>query len=1274
MWGHAPQTDVKIKGMNGTLLKTAYRLIRTTRGRFFSLTAIVMIGVAFFVGVSASSLVMADSVQVYDDAMNLKDITIYSGYGFDEADIDSVRKMDGVIAAEGAQFTDAYGSDGQESVVTRIHSYRENAEINRFVLKEGRMPENDREALAEAGTDLIQGFALGSEISLSVPDGDLSDALHHTRFKVVGTIDTPVYLNETKENSTLSNQYIRTYLYVPESAFAYEDFYTELNVLLKDGKSYNEFSDSYFDYAARQKEKIEVLAETQADHRRDIIVKKAREEYDKGMQKYLDGRKEFEEKVADGEKELAVAEKKIIDGEKELRDGIQDLQAGRKELEEGKAQLEEGIVKLHDAMRLLEEGRIEGEKLLEEAREQIAEGWKTLQEGIKLFEEQKEIYLEQKEQLELALEMLNQPVIQPHDTIAQDIEILPEKVRELAVKFVALFDIDPETESIYDLTDAFRQKTADLAVMNEVIAEVRAQYAEDHPGEEIGTYGQLKELMGDKDPTFLKIEELLEDCEAADDTPLCEFEAAVDLTSCALAEGADIIEAIIRDAVLPDWITIRTAALFSEDILTLAEGLGLDESDTIGDLRTAVKEAVRMIDEGLAEGERQLREGLEELKDAERQLEDGERELAEKLAEGQAEIDDGWRQVEENRGKIIDGEAELKDAEGKIAEGRRELDKGRKELAEGRDELEEAKADGLKELSEAREDLDKADRDIRNLESGSWTVLDRSMHYASETYRETVNQMKAIAAIFPLFFLAVAALVCLTTMTRLLSEERTQIGVLQALGYSGTQCAMIYLLYAGMASLIGSIAGAALGLAVFPAVIYNTWRMMYILPGMVVRVPWLLVIASVLAFLVMMLGVTLYVISDDLKEMPSQLMRPKAPKLGRQTLLARIPFLWENLSFSSKVTVRNIVRYRQRMFMTVIGVAGCTALLLTGFGISDSINNMVGIQFNELVHYDGIAEIDSDHLSYAEIKEAERRTAELPGIENTVVAGVYSAKAMANGAEETVSAEVFMTKEDAAKIYTLRTRQGHQPLALDDDGVIINEKLAENMSLHVGDVLKLESRKGVVKECRVSAITEMYIRHRIMMTSAYYRKTFGTDMSENGIFIVAGENADLPEIRKQLGDMKEIVGMDFNDTILENFTNMVKNLDAVVLVLIFSSMALAFVVLGNLTNVNIAERQREIATIKVLGFRPREVENYIYKENNILVLFGAIAGIPLGMVLHRFIMGQVEMDYIMFGRSVNLLSIAEAVALTIVFGLLVNFFMRRRLLNIQMVESLKSVE
>ena len=1263
-----------MKVMNGTLLKTAYRLIRTTKGRFFSLTAIVMIGVAFFVGVSASSTVMADSVQVYDDTLNLKDITIYSEYGFDEEDIRAVRDMDGVIAAEGAQFTDAYGSDGQDSVVTRIHSYRDDAEINRFVLKEGRMPENDREALAEAGTDLIQGFALGSEIILSVPDGDLSDALHHTEFKVVGTIDTPVYLNETKENSTLSNQYIRTYLYVPESAFAYEDFYTEMNVLLRDGKSYREFSDAYFDYAAKQKEELETLAETQADHRRDVVVEEAREEYDEGMKEYLDGQKEFEEKIADGEQELADAEKKIADGEKELRDGIRELEDGRKELEDGRAQLEEGIAKLHDAERELEEGRIEGEELLEEARDKIDEGWKSLAEGYQEFKEQKTIYLEQKTQLEMALLGLNMPVIQPTDQIVQDIVFLPQEVQYLTMKFAALSLISPYTQNLTDLCGVFQAKCEDLAVMNGVIAEVKAQYAEEHPGEEIETYGQLKEAMGVKDPTFLMIEALIEGIELQEDTPIEAFEAAVEATSLMWQGAAVAVDAMIRDAFIPNWITIETISYFRPDILVLAEEMGLDKTNTIGGLRTAISFAIEAIDEGIAKGEKQIEDGIKQLKEAEKQLEEGEKELEEQLAEGQAKIDDGWREIEENRVKLADGEAELKEAEDKIADARRDLDKGRKELADGRIELEDARTDGLKELNEAKEELDKADQDIRNLESGSWTVLDRSMHYASETYRETIKQMQAIAAIFPLFFLAVAALVCLTTMTRLLSEERTQIGVLQALGYSGTQCAMIYLLYAGMASLIGSIVGAALGLAVFPAVIYNTWRMMYVLPGMVVRVPWLLVIASVLAFLAMMMGVTLYVISDDLKEMPSQLMRPKAPKLGRQTLLARIPFLWENLSFSSKVTIRNIVRYRQRMFMTVIGVAGCTALLLTGFGISDSINNMVGIQFNELIHYDGIAEIDSDHLSASEIRAAERKTAELPGIRDTVVAGVYSAKAMANGVEETVSAEVFTSKEDAARIYTLRTRIGHEPLALSDEGIIINEKLAENMSLHVGDTLKLESRKGVVKECTVAAITEMYIRHRIMMTSAYYRKTFGTEMSENGIFLVAEENADLPEIRRQLGDMEEIVGIDFNDTILENFTNMVKNLDAVVLVLILSSMALAFVVLGNLTNVNIAERQREIATIKVLGFRPREVENYIYKENNILVLFGSVIGIPLGMVLHRFIMGQVEMDYIMFGRSVNLLSIAEAVALTIVFGLLVNFFMRRRLWNIEMVESLKSVE
>ena len=1216
---------------NRSLLKLTLRLIKTTASRFFSLTAIVAIGVAFFVGVSSISRMMSDSVNDYMDRQNLKDITIYSNYGFDEEDVRAVNEMDCVKLAEASRFTDAYASDGTATRITRVHSYRKDRIINQFVLKEGRMPEKENEALAEAGTYVIQGFPIGAEVTLSRPENDLKEDLKITEFQIVGLIDTPVYLNMTKENSTLSNQLIGTYLYVQESVFARE-IDTELNVLIQNGHSYDEFSDAYFDYAASVREKIETLAKTQSDHRREEVVKDALGQYEEGLQKYQDGLQEYEEGIAEGER-------KIADGEKEIRDGWKKIEDGREQIRQAEQELEKA--------------GLEGEAQIQDAMNQINDGYDQLAEGERLYEEQAAKYNALKRQLQSAREMLNRPVITGREKLSELIDHLPQGMISLAKDIVRLFDIDPETADLSDLNQAFIRKTADIDVMNEVIDEKKKAYPESHEGKQIETYGELKKAMGDADPTFTRIEELLHDYELLDETPIERFEDAVSLTRLGLTEGSELLEYLMKTG-LPDSLTIEEASVFSEEILTLADSLGLKPSNTIGELKEAIDRSIREINEG-------LRDGLAQLEDARRQLEEAYR----KVLEGQAEL---YQKLEEGRQEIEKGRKELEEGIPKLEEAKAELEKGRREL-------EEKKADGKKELNDARAELDKAKQDIEDLETGSWIVLDRSKHYGSESYRETIHQMEAIAAIFPVFFLAVAALVCLTTMTRLLNEQRTQIGVLQAFGYSGMQCAMIYLTYAGLATLAGSLVGCTAGLASFPFIVYNTWKMMYALPSPVMKMPWTLVLSSIAAFFAMMEGVTGYVIHEDLREVPSQLLRPKAPGIGRQTLLARIPSVWNHLTFSWKVTIRNIFRYKQRMFMTILGVSGCTALMITGFGISDSINFMVDTHFGEIVTHDGSVSFDPD-LSATEQKRLEEKIAGLDGVSSIIEAGEYTAVVTGGSTdrEENVRVEIFADDHSARQAYVLRQRNDHAPIVLKDEGVIISEKLAELMRLSVGDEIQMESRKGVRKKVKISGITEMYIFHYLFMSEEYYRKVFGTDAGVNAVLVKTGSDADMDGLKSTLAEMEGVSGIEFHDHVVNTFRSMVSNIDAVAYILILSSMSLAFVVLSNLTNVNISERQREIATLKVLGFRKREVENYIFKENNLLVLGGSLLGIPLGRVLHRFIMGQVEMDYVMFGRSVSSLSVLKSVILTVVFGLIINFFMRPRLSSILMVESLKSVE
>ena len=1300
--------------LHRTLSKNILRLIRRTKGRFFAITAIVTLGVAFFVGVSATSLVMDTSVDRYMDDLSLKDITIYSNYGFDEADVEAVRNVEGVRYAEGAYFTDVTASYGNVSAVTRVHSYNENSKINRFVLKEGRMPENEYEALAEAGSDLMPGFPVGTVLEISMPDGTDNELLKAKRITVVGNADTPLYLNETKENSTLSNQYIRTFLYVKEEAFD-SDCWLEINVLSEDGEAFDAFSDEYFDYAEEIRIRIEDLSDTQQNVRYGRLKADAEKEYEDGMKEYMDGLEKFNTETADAEKKIADSEKQIQDGfdeiaaakktladsekltdqeyrknkkiiddafsqikdaEAEIASSEKELAAGEKQAEEAASHIDEinaGTALLKDAITLFEDvsAAVQGaESLLDLSEEEI----EALKEAAALISETDpetplSEFLEQYPQLKPAAEALG---LSGEDTVGDlvagmqellntdDAEITAEEMRE------AIEELDRQRNALIEEAEAL---AADEEAYNARIAEAEAQLkeldAQISALEEAGGLEAYAEQIAALRERISTAEDLLARLKEADpEMTVAEFRELYpeteDLPEMAwIPEDAAIAEAVllVNDRISADEQTVLKLIENRDTITQMAGDIDLTDPEAVIRVLKEKKEELEKNLSDIYEGKRKIEEGKRQLEDARRQTadakkqaEDGLKELESRIAAARASISDGWKAVRAN-------ERMLRDAQN-------ELEKGKQELAE-------AKAEGEAELEDARIRLAEAREEIDSLAAPEWTVLDRQSHYATVTYDATIDQMKAIGDIFPLFFILVAMLVCLTTMTRMVDEERGEIGILRALGYTRLQCAGKYLAYAAAATILGSVLGTVLGLLIFPYIIYNTWKMMYVLPKMILFVPWHLVALTVFSFMAAMAAATWYACSADTSEVPSQLMRPKSPKLGKNLLIEKVTFLWKRLSFTWKVTVRNLFRYKKRLVMTVAGVAGCTALLVTGFGIRDSINNMVDIQFYDIYQYEGTVYAD---VQGEELKQLVSRLENSSDIDSVTQCYSYSAKAYGSQAlNETVLVEIFEGQKELEQAYRIRTMKGHKPIELGDDGVIISEKLAENMGLSPGSVFTLEDHLGHLHEVKVAAVCEMYIRHYAFISSSYY-ETLCAEHPEDATLLLKTNGDDHVKIQNALVNMDGIKAVEFFDTTLDSFNTMVKSLDLIVWTLLISSMSLAFVVLGNLINVNISERQREIATLKVLGFRRPEVKSYIYKENNILTILGAICGMPLGNLLHHYIMRMVEMDYVMFGRTVKPVSFLMSFALTVLFGVMVDHFMSRKLHKIDMVESLKSVE
>ena len=557
-----------------------------------------------------------------------------------------------------------------------------------------------------------------------------------------------------------------------------------------------------------------------------------------------------------------------------------------------------------------------------------------------------------------------------------------------------------------------------------------------------------------------------------------------------------------------------------------------------------------------------------------------------------------------------------------------------------------------------------------------WYVLTRESSYSFRDYESSANRMKAIATVFPLFFIIVAGLVCLTTMTRMVEEQRGLIGTYKALGYGKGTIALKYVSYALAASLVGGIIGCIIGLRLFPYIIYDSWNIIYQLPSITYASHTLLSVVAVLSLVLVTLIATLYSCYYELSEEPSVLMRPKAPKSGKKILLEHT-FIWKHMSFTRKVTMRNIFLYKKRFFMTVIGIAGCGALITAGFGIKDSVQSIIDNQYGQIIHYDDIL-VFNNNADTESIKNVADNIAKDEYYKDSLMDYAYTSDVKVSGESDDYSTEITVVsnEQDYKDFVTFRSRKDKSELELTDSGVIITEKLAKDLSVKAGDTILIQDDNNKQVSVNVTGVMEMYINNYIFMTSDYFNQVFGYTPDNNRI--LGKLTGDDETVQAAIGDRyltdSSVKSLTFVKANISRFENMIQSLDLVTWVLIISAGMLAFVVMYNITNVNISERIREIATIKVLGFYDTEVGEYVYRENIILTLIGGVFGLLLGVALHSYIMTTIELDGVMFGTKINISSFLISYGITILFSLLINLIMYPSLKKIPMVESLKSVE
>lgn len=700
----------------------------------------------------------------------------------------------------------------------------------------------------------------------------------------------------------------------------------------------------------------------------------------------------------------------------------------------------------------------------------------------------------------------------------------------------------------------------------------------------------------------------------------------------------------------------------------------------------AAKAEIESGEKEIAENEKKLKSAREQLADGKAQIASAKQTIAEneqKLIDSQAQLADGESQLADGKQQIADAEKELADAKQELEDGRKEIADAEKEiadaekeLADGKKEYEDGKKEFEEEIADAEQKIADAEADIADIEMPEWTISDRSDLPDNIGYGENADRMRNIGQVFPVLFFLVAALISLTTMTRMVEEERTQIGTLKALGYGKMAIASKYLCYALIATLAGSVFGVLLGEKFLPLIIVTAYKIMYHhMPNVVLPYNMKYALIAMGAALFSTLFSTFASCYRALADAPAVLMRPPAPKEGKRVLLERIPFLWKHLSFSWKSTVRNLFRYKKRFLMTIFGIGGCMALMIVGYGLRDSIMDVANLQFKELQIYDGMVILNTDEPQ-EELEALETAVTEDARVENYTKAMMRKDTVQIGKKRWDLYLMVPENIESFGQFVNFRDRTSGEEYELTDEGAIITEKIAGELNLKLGDTVAIENEDYGTVEVPVVAITENYLHHYIYITPALYERCYGEEPQYNQILYraVESETESVMEIGEYFMTYKAALSISYTGSLMSQLSSMLSALDSVIIVLIASAGMLAFVVLYNLNNININERKRELATIKVLGFYDGEVDAYVYRENILLTIIGIFVGVALGIVLHRFVIVTVEVDYCMFGRNINLPSFLISAAFTAAFSVFVNLVMHFKLKKIDMVESLKSVE
>ena len=1320
------------------LITDALREISKTRSRFLSLLLLSALAVAFLSGLRTTAPVMERTADGYYDHHNLMDIHVLSTLGLTDDDIEFLASLEDISAAEGCYTADGILHLESNDLVVKLVSLSEQG-INTPELVEGRLPEADDECLVEPLLLEASGLSIGDKVSFDTGDGDYADALAVEEFTIVGTANSPLYLSTDRGTSSLGTGSVNGFALLPKGAFDMET-YTDAYLTVSWAKDLYCYDDAYGDRMDALVESLEPLGDERAALRYDEVIGEAnqalsdaqkefddaeaeanqeladaRQELDDGWAEYYDGLETYEtesadawQQIADAEADLPEALKELEDGEKEYADGVQELADGKakywdglKEWQDGKAEYDQGYQDLLDG----EAEYSENYKTLSDAQKEYDEGWQEYQDGLVALEDGGGQLMAAEAELDAARRALESGAAQISAGQAQ-----LEAGRAALSK--AKEDLNTQLGTLAQVLPVFSPGTA-LTSAEAILSPETPWTAAD--GQAIvtllnlaGGSGALTGQFQDMVDQGLMTQEQADGLIAQLDAALAAASGGTDEAGAPVPPDPEPLKAFFSQSIPGLFAAGEAQMADAEAQLSSASAQLSSGWSQYNEGKKAVDEARAEFEAGVKqsqEAEQTLFEARTELEDGWKQLADGRKELDDgwrELADAQQEISDGWAELEDARQEILDGEAELADGRaelddgwqqyydgvadleeakatlpGELSDAKQELDDAYQELLDGEAEYADGKAEAEQKLSDARQELNDARREVAEIEDCQWYILDRDTNVGYVSYQQDAERMGNLASVFPLIFFLVAALVCLTTMTRMVEDQRVEIGGLKALGYSRSAIALKYVGYGFLSSFLGGVLGLAVGVTVIPTIIFNAWKVLYTVGDMELFLLPDVALLSVGAAVLCVTGTAFATCFAALAAVPAQLMRPKSPKPGRRVLLERIRPLWKRMSFTWKVTMRNLFRYKKRVWVTDSGSGGCTALIITGFGIRNSLYDVFDKQYDEITPYSAqislMDNITEDELTeIAAVLDGSELVSEWMSVSNQPITAESDSRSL----DSNVYLFTVADQERFSDFVHLRHRQDNAEVSLSQKGAVITEKLADMLDVGVGDTITLVDGDNRRAEVTITDLTENYVFHYLYITEECYESLFGQTSEINSLMVTYTEDteANSDAVAEQLIPLSGVSSVSRIENTKNTFIEGMKGVDYAVVVITVSAAALAFVVLFNLTNINITERMRELATLKVLGFYTGELNAYIYRENIFLTIFGILLGLVLGKFLHQWLIITVEIDMVMFGRDAGVMSYVYAAVLTALFSFLVNVISRKKLKKIDMVESLKTVD